>query len=51
MSPHITGAHNPMKQTYRVRDIAEVMFDRIYKHHRMPKNIASDHDILFTSTF
>jgi len=41
----------PTKQTYRTRDIAEVMFDRIYKHHGMPKNIVSDRDTLFTSTF
>ena len=41
----------PTKQTYRAKDIAEVMFDRVYKHHGMPKNIVSDRDTLFTSTF
>lgn len=41
----------PMKQTYRTKDIAEVIFDRVYKLHRMPKNIVSDRDTLFTSTF
>jgi hypothetical protein len=41
----------PTKQTYRAKDIAEVMFDRIYKHHGLPKNIVSDRDTLFTSTF
>lgn len=41
----------PTKTTYRAKDIAEVMFDRVYKHHRMPKNIVSDRDSLFTSTF
>jgi hypothetical protein len=41
----------PTKQTYRAKDIAEVIFDRVYKHHRMPKNIVSDCDTLFTSTF
>jgi transposase InsO family protein len=40
-----------MKQTYRAKDIAEVIFDRVYKHHGMPVNIVSDHDSLFTSTF
>jgi hypothetical protein len=41
----------PTKQTYRAKDIAEVIFDRVYKHHGMPKNIVSDRDTLFTSTF
>lgn len=39
------------KQTYRARDIAEVMFDRVYKLHGMPRAIVSDRDTLFTSTF
>jgi len=41
----------PTKQTYRAKDIAEVMFDRVYKLHGMPQNIISDRDSLFTSTF
>lgn len=41
----------PTKQTYRAKDIAEVMFDRVYKHHGMPRNIVSDRDSLFTSVF
>jgi hypothetical protein len=41
----------PTKQTYRAKDIAEVIFDRVYKHHGMPRNIVSDRDTLFTSTF
>jgi hypothetical protein len=40
----------PTKQTYHAKDIAEVMFYRVYKHHRMPKHIVSD-QALFTSTF
>ena len=28
-----------------------MIFDRVYKHHGMPKNIVSDCDTLFTSTF
>jgi len=34
-----------------VADIAEVMFNRVYKHHGMPAHIVSDRDTLFTSTF
>ena len=34
-----------------MKDIAEVMFYQVYKHHGMPKNIVSDRDTLFTSTF
>lgn len=41
----------PTKQTYRAKDIAEVLFDRVYKHHGMPAHIVSDRDSLFTSTF
>ena len=41
----------PIKQTYHAKDIAEVVFDRIYKHHGMPKHIVSNRDMLFTSTF
>jgi hypothetical protein len=41
----------PTKQTYRAKDIAEVIFDRVYKHHEMPSKIVSDRDSLFTSTF
>ncbi len=38
----------PTKQTYRTKDIAEVIFDRVYG---MPSHIVSDRDSLFTSTF
>ena len=41
----------PTKQTYRAKDVAEVMFDRVYKHHGMPRHIVSDRDSLFTSVF
>lgn len=41
----------PTRQTYKARDIAEVMFDRVYKLHGMPKHIVSDRDSLFTSIF
>lgn len=39
------------KQTYRAKDIAEVMFHLVYKLHGMPTNIVSDRDTLFTSMF
>lgn len=41
----------PTKQTYCTRDIAEVMFGLVYKHHGMLTRIVSDRDSLFTSTF
>jgi hypothetical protein len=41
----------PTKQTYCAEDIAKVIFNRVYKHHRMPKNIVSDCNTLSTSTF
>jgi hypothetical protein len=41
----------PTKQTYRAKDIAEVMFNLVYKLHGMPSRIVSDRDTLFTSTF
>jgi hypothetical protein len=39
------------KQTYHARDIAEVMFGLVYKHHGMPSKTVSDRDSLFMSTF
>ena len=41
----------PTKQTYRATDIAELMFDAIYKLHSLPGQIVSDRDSLFTSKF
>jgi hypothetical protein len=41
----------PTKQTYQAKDIAEVMFNRVYKLHGMLWNIISNQDSLFTSTF
>lgn len=41
----------PTLSTYKAKDIAKVMFDRVYKHHGLPSNIVSDRDSLFTSTF
>jgi len=36
---------------YNARQLAELMFEVGYKHRGLPKNIISDRDILFTSTF
>jgi hypothetical protein len=41
----------PTKQTYHTKDVAEVMFNSVYKLHGMPSHIVSDRDTLFTSTF
>ena len=41
----------PTKQTYRATDIAELMFEAIYKLHGLPERIISDRDSLFTSKF
>ena len=41
----------PSKQTYRASDIAELLFDSIYKLHGIPERIISDRDSLFTSKF
>ncbi|KAF8831165.1 hypothetical protein HHX47_DHR1000004 [Lentinula edodes] len=41
----------PSKTTYKAKQIAELVFSEIYKHHGLPKNIISDRDSYFTSTF
>ena len=41
----------PSKQMYRVREIAEIVFENIYKLHGLPNYIVSNQDSLFTSTF
>lgn len=41
----------PTKQNYQAKDIAEVLFNYVYKHHGMPAHIVSDRDLLFTSMF
>jgi transposase InsO family protein len=41
----------PSCTTYKAKDIAELMFENVYKHHGLPKTIVSDRDVLFTSTF
>ena len=39
------------KQTYKATDMAEVVFDTVYKLHGLPERIISDRDSLFTSHF
>ena len=41
----------PSRINYTAQDLAELMFENVYKHHGLPKSIISDHDVLFTSTF
>lgn len=40
----------PSPTNYNARQLAELMFEEIYKLHGLPKNIISDRDVLFTST-
>ena len=39
------------RQNYKATDMAEVIFDTVYKLHGLPKWIISDQDVLFTSHF
>jgi len=41
----------PSREDYKAPQVAEMMFDHVYKHHGLPKFIVSDRDVLFTSTF
>ena len=41
----------PSCTNYNASQLAELMFEHIYKLHGLPKNIISDRDVLFTSTF
>ena len=41
----------PSRSTYTARDVAELMFAEVYKHHGLPHAIISDCDVLFTSLF
>ena len=41
----------PSKQTYRAREIAEIVFENVYKLYRLLNYIVSNQDSLFTSTF
>ena len=41
----------PSRTNYNASQLAELVFDHIYKIHGLPQNIISDRDVLFTSTF
>jgi transposase InsO family protein len=41
----------PIRQEYKAKEVAELVFDIIYKAHGLPGIIVSDHDSLFTSMF
>jgi hypothetical protein len=41
----------PTRINYTARQMAELMFEHIYKLHGLPKSIVSDRDSLFTSVF
>ena len=41
----------PTRQNYKAADMAEVIFDTVYKLHGLPERIISDRDSLFTSHF
>ena len=41
----------PSQINYNASQLAELMFEHVYKMHGLPKNIISDHDVLFTSIF
>ncbi|KAJ2974097.1 hypothetical protein NUW54_g11945 [Trametes sanguinea] len=41
----------PSRTNYTARQVAELVFEEVYKHHSMPKAIVSDWDSLITSTF
>ena len=40
-----------MRQTYKLTDMAEVLFDSVYTLHGLPEKIISDWDSLFMSHF
>lgn len=41
----------PSRQNFKAKQIAELIFEHVYKLHGLPKAIISDRDSLFTSTF
>jgi hypothetical protein len=41
----------PTRQTYKAKDIAEMVFEHVYKLHGLPDYIVSDRDSYFTSIF
>jgi hypothetical protein len=43
--------HLSSHTSYTAKEVAELVFEHIYKHHGVSKAIISDHDLLFTSLF
>lgn len=41
----------PSRTNYTTKDVAELVFAEVYKHHGLPRAIISDRDVLFTSNF
>ena len=41
----------PSRTDYTAKDIAELMFNEVYRLHGLPRAIISDRDVLFTSQF
>ncbi|KAJ3003961.1 hypothetical protein NUW54_g5037 [Trametes sanguinea] len=41
----------PSRTHYSAKEVAELVFEHIYKHHGLPKAIVSDRDSLFSSLF
>lgn len=41
----------PSQANYNAKQMIKLMFEEVYRHYRLPKNIISDCDVLFTSTF
>lgn len=50
---HLTSLTHlvPCRQTITARQVAELLFECIYKHHGLPTSIVSNRDSLFTSQF
>ncbi len=36
------------RTTYNARQMAELIYEEVYKHHGVPRNIISDRDVLFS---
>ena len=41
----------PSRSTFTAKQVAELMFEEIYKHYGLPRSIVNDRDSLFTSLF
>lgn len=41
----------PSRIDYNAKEVAELLFEHVYKLHGVPKSIVSDRDVLFTSIF